>query len=345
MAQPHAQLHHINETALAQQQSARVSSAQRFQNRRYTPRLSWWRLVGWLLYRKRYLPAAQNFPLTTANHSKILGAPPAQPQLLWLGHASFLLRYGDNAVLTDPVFSHRASPFKRLGPERSTPVALTVEELPAITHVFISHNHYDHLDKASVQALHQRFGTAVTWWVPQGLKAWFARLGIQQVHELGWWEKETHSSGVVGCFVPAQHFSGRGLFDSNRTLWGGWVIDLPGFRCFFAGDTGYEEDLFKDIGAVFPHIDVALLPIGAYDPRALMFSMHVNPEEAVQMHLDLAPRRSVGMHWGSFQLTDEPMSEPPDRLRHACAQRGVSSDDFVVMQHGDVLTFAVSQSE
>lgn len=326
-------------------QPAGASSAGRFQNRRYTAKLSWWRVIGWLLYRQRYLPPPQRFPIRTAGHAELLASKPAVPRLVWLGHASFMLRYGEHTVLTDPVFSHRASPFKHFGPARSTPVALSVDKLPPVTQVFISHNHYDHLDKASVQALHNRFGNAITWWVPRGLQRWFRRLGIERVHELDWWQSAQHHSGLRAHFVPAQHFSGRGLFDRNRTLWGGWVIDIVGFRCFFAGDTGYDADLFAEIGAVFPNMDLALLPIGAYDPRSLMFAMHVNPEEAVQMHLDLAPRLSVGMHWGSFQLTDEPMDEPPQRLQHACAQHGVSSTEFVVMQHGEVLTLRVRQSE
>lgn len=133
-------------------QPAGASSAGRFQNRRYTAKLSWWRVIGWLLYRQRYLPPPQRFPIRTAGHAELLASKPAVPRLVWLGHASFMLRYGEHTVLTDPVFSHRASPFKHFGPARSTPVALSVDKLPPVTQVFISHNHYDHLDKASVQA-------------------------------------------------------------------------------------------------------------------------------------------------------------------------------------------------
>ncbi len=281
------------------------------------------------------------FPLAQ-NRPAWLAANRSEPSLTWIGHASFLLQLDGLNVLTDPVFGARASPFTFAGPRRLTPVGLAINQLPPIDLVLISHNHYDHLDDASVRRLAQDHPQA-QFVVPLGLKVWFAERGITRVVELEWWQSATLGAARVTS-VPVQHFSGRSLRDRNATQWCGLVLELGGRRVLFAGDTGYSKD-FADIGARFAPFDLALLPIGAYDPRWFMAAVHVNPEEAVQIHLDIDSRLSVAMHWGTFRLTSEPLDEPPQRLAAALRAAGVSEQSFVVYQHGEtrVLNFAADQ--
>jgi N-acyl-phosphatidylethanolamine-hydrolysing phospholipase D len=281
-------------------------------------------------------PPGKRFPLTKPDSHLLAGAA-AIPQLTWLGHASFLFQFRGRNVLTDPVFSERCSPVQFLGPRRHTPVPLTVAELPTISHVLISHNHYDHLDEASVRDLYRRFGDALQFYVPTGVADWFRKRGIRNVVELGWWQSRAEA-GVETFCLPAQHFSGRTGADRNATLWCSWLMDIEGFRFYFAGDTGYAS-LFRDIGELFAPIDLALLPIGAYDPRWFMGPVHVAPEEAVQIHHDIGARCSVAMHWGTFVLTSEPMDEPPRRLRQAMQQAGMEDSAFRVFQHGETVVF------
>jgi N-acyl-phosphatidylethanolamine-hydrolysing phospholipase D len=259
-----------------------------------------------------------------------------QDQLTWIGHSSFLLQLAGRNLITDPHFSQRASPMQFAGPLRYTPPALQADELPPLDLALISHDHYDHLDEASVIALARRH-PKLQFVVPLGLKAWLRRRRIERVIELDWWQS-AEVCGLRVHAVPAQHFSGRSANDRNKTLWCGFVvepIDRPvPRRVLFAGDTGYSVD-FADIGARFAPIDLALLPIGAYEPRWFMHAMHVNPDEAVQIHQDIGSRQSVAMHWGTFRLTEEPLDEPPHRLRRALDAAGIPHERFWVMQHGE----------
>lgn len=225
----------------------------------------------------------------------------------WIGHASFLVQLGGLNILTDPVLSKRTSPVQWAGPRRLAPLGLQFDELPKIDVVLISHNHYDHLDASTVCKLAQR--DAPLFVVPLGLREWFERRRIAHVTELDWWQS-TEARGLVVHAVPAQHFSGRAARDRNRSLWCGFVFERAGQRHFFAGDTGYGPD-FADIGRRFAPIDVAMIPIGAYDPRGFMQPVHVNPEEAVRIHQDVGSRLSLAMHWGTFRLTLEPLDDPP----------------------------------
>lgn len=251
----------------------------------------------------------------------------------WIGHASFLVQLGGLNILTDPVLSPRISPLPWIGPRRIAPLGLDFDELPRIDVVLISHNHYDHLDDASVRRIAARDAPAFV--VPRGLGTWFARRGIHAVSELDWWQSTTvHGLRVHG--VPAQHFSGRGLRDRNRSLWCGYVYEKDGQRHYFAGDTGYGPD-FVAIGARFAPIDLSMIPIGAYDPRDFMQAVHVNPEEAVRIHQDVGSRLSLAMHWGTFRLTLEPLEEPPHRLAQALAAAGIAPAHFRVLAHGQTL--------
>jgi L-ascorbate metabolism protein UlaG (beta-lactamase superfamily) len=268
-----------------------------------------------------------------------------QPTLTWVGHSTFLVQIAGRNLLTDPHLTERASPLRFAGPRRVVPPALALHELPHVDAVVVSHNHYDHLDLGTVRRLARQTGGSPTFYVPLGLKAWFAGHGMRKVVELDWWDQADEGE-LRFHLTPVQHWSSRTPWDANRTLWGGWMVEHrpavdrdAAFRFFFAGDTGYSRD-FLDIAARFAPIDLALLPIGAYEPRWFMQVMHVNPEEAVRIHLDLRARHSAAMHWGTFVLTDEPLDEPPHKLAAARRAAGVPAEQFFVMEHGETRDLA-----
>ena len=241
-----------------------------------------------------------------------INAPGELPQITWIGHATVLIQYKGVNVLTDPIFSDHASPFSFAGPKRVTPPSLTIDQLPKIDFVVISHNHYDHLDAYTVETL----GDRTTWVVPLGYKQWFADLGVTNVVEFDWWDQHEISGATVTA-TPSQHWTGRNLTDRYKALWASWAVRIGDFKFWFAGDTGYNDKIFKEIGQRWGPFDLALIPVGGYDPRWFMQDMHVNPEEAVQLHNDIQSKYSLGIHWGTFPLTAEPIDEPPARLREA----------------------------
>jgi N-acyl-phosphatidylethanolamine-hydrolysing phospholipase D len=265
-----------------------------------------------------------------------------QPAMTWIGHATVLAQLGGLNVLTDPIFSERASPLSFAGPKREQPAGLSLAELPHVDAVVVSHNHYDHLDLASVRALARQAGGSPLFVVPLGLEAWFRSRGIERVVELDWWQAE-RLGGVEIVLVPAQHWSARGLNDRMKTLWGGFAVFAPDCQLFFAGDTGYSRD-FADIRERFADrqqghqgggFDIALIPIGAYEPRWFMQSQHVNVEEALKIHADLGAKRSLGVHWGTFELTDEALDEPPRQLARQRAALGLGETEFFTMAIGE----------
>jgi N-acyl-phosphatidylethanolamine-hydrolysing phospholipase D len=273
-----------------------------------------------------------------------VAGPAMEPAVTWIGHASALMQSGGVNVLTDPIFSERASPLSFVGPKRHVAPGLALAELPHIDAVLISHNHYDHLDAASVDALAAQAGGPPLFIVPLGIKRWLADRGITHAIELDWWQS-THVGAVEIVFTPSQHWSGRSLTDRMETLWGGYAIFAPDFQTFFAGDTAYSKD-FADIHERFAArhgtgrgFDLAMIPIGAYEPRWFMSAQHVDPDEAVRIHLDLVAAHSIGIHWGTFQLTDEPLDEPPRALARAAQARGLAGDAFTVLAIGQTRRF------
>ncbi len=274
------------------------------------------------------------------------GSAAPAPTVTWIGHASALVQAGGLQVLTDPIFSERASPVSWAGPKRHQAPGVALQDLPPIDVVVISHSHYDHLDKPSLLQLYaraQQQGHATAFLVPLGLKDLLQGWGIAAgVQELDWWQS-ARVGGTEFFLTPVQHWSARGLFDRNHTLWGGWAVFGPDLHWYFAGDTGYSPDFaqtrqhFADRqtpkqGGGF---DLALLPVGAYEPRWFMQNQHVDPAEAVRMHQDLGASRSLGVHWGTFALTDEPLDQPPRDLQAAREAAGLAPAEFFVLAVGE----------
>ncbi len=257
----------------------------------------------------------------------------------WIGHSTVLLQLGGINVLTDPVFSQRAFPVQWIGPRRVMDPGLPIDALPPIDIVVLSHNHYDHLDKPAVKRLAAAHPKS-RWIVPLRLGAYLRPWGVHDIMELDWWQ-HLEVKGVRITATPARHFSGRGLRDRNRSLWCGFALAVNGARAFFAGDTAYHPE-FGAIGSRCGPFDFVMIPIGAYDPRWFMRIVHADPEEAVQIYEDLvAPHRDqplpvmLGIHWGCFRLTDEPMDEPPRRTGARWRAAGLDEDRLWIARLGE----------
>ena len=230
---------------------------------------------------------------------------------IWIGHSTFLIKKNGVTILTDPIFSKRASPFRNIGPKRLIPPAIPLDAIPNIDIVTVSHNHYDHLDIQSLIKISKKHPETI-FLVPAGDEKLLKRKKINNVYDFDWWESIEHK-GFVITFTPVQHWSKRSLFDRNKSLWGGWYFDHKDYSLYHAGDTGYSKD-FIDTKVKLGSPKYAFIPIGAYDPEWFMAESHVNPEDAVQIMLDLEAEKAFGMHWATFTLTDEDTIEPKIRL-------------------------------
>ena len=253
----------------------------------------------------------------------------ADNYMIWIGHSTFLIKKNSLTILTDPVFSDRASPFKRFGPKRLIPPSITIEELPPIDVVTISHNHYDHLDIRSLKKLYKA-NPDLIFLIPEGDLDIFKKRNIPNVTEFDWWE-DIAIDKFLFTFTPVQHWSARGLFDRNESLWGGWYIKTNNYSMYHAGDTGYSIETKKRLGAP----KYAFLPIGAYDPEWFMSESHVNPEDSVKIMNDLEAEYSFGMHWGTFTLTAEDTLEPRERLNDVVTAFGI--ENFKTLIPGEVI--------
>jgi N-acyl-phosphatidylethanolamine-hydrolysing phospholipase D len=257
----------------------------------------------------------------------------------WIGHSTVLLQFGGLNILTDPVFSQRAFPVQWAGPRRIMDAAITIDALPPLDTVLLSHTHYDHLDKPAVRRI-ARAHPRATWVVPLGVGAYIRAWGAREIVDLDRWQ--TARVGALRITAtPARHFSARRLGDRNKTLWCGFAFELDGKRAFFAGDTAYHTE-FGEIGARCGPFDFVMIPIGAYDPRWFMHVVHVDPEEAVQIYQDLvAPHADrplplmLGIHWGTFRLTDEAMDEPPKRTAERWRAVGLQGDRLWIARFGE----------
>ncbi|HEU4747285.1 MAG TPA: MBL fold metallo-hydrolase [Gemmatimonadaceae bacterium] len=298
--------------------------------------------LKWTLLEKRKAPEGGRAVRATfprADPSFVFPRPePLQLTVTWIGHSSFLLQIGGLNVLLDPIWSDRASPLRFAGPRRRVPAAVEFDAMPPIDAVVVSHDHYDHLDAMTVRRLIERY-PAIAWLAPLGVGEFLRRRGARTVAECDWWEKSVVGQLELTC-VPAQHFSGRALNNRNSTLWCGWAIRSAHHSVLFAGDTALHPEfgLISDRCGPF---DVAILPIGAYEPRWFMGAVHMNPEDCMiameQVRGSGSARRLVlvGAHWGTFKLTDEPIDEPPARMRDIWRAGGLAEDDLWVMQHGE----------
>lgn len=255
--------------------------------------------------------------------------------ITWIGHASFLIQTPHANILADPVYSPRASPVSFLGPRRVRRPGVRFDDLPKIDLVLLSHCHYDHCDLPTLRALARRDQPLVV--TPLGNGPLIRSAGIRRVEELDWWQTASLPPVAV-TLTPAQHFSARSPFDRNRRLWGGFVVETGSARrIFFAADSGYAGH-FREVPGRCGPIDVALLPIGAYEPRWFMRDIHMDPAEAVQAHLEVGATVSVAMHFGTFQLTPEGIDAPGEALAAARAARGVAPEAFRVLDVGASLT-------
>ena len=270
-----------------------------------------------------------------------------EPVVTWLGHVTILLQVGGLNILIDPTLASFAGPYGRFGSPRRVPAPLQPEQLPPIDVVLISHNHYDHLCGATIAGL-LAAGQRPRFFVPLGLKAWFDARQVSQVTEMAWWDHADLSTSATGAvlqetvrlhFTPAQHWSRRTPWDTNASLWGGYMLQwqrdgAATWRFLFPGDTGYSAD-FKAIRERLGAVDFLALPIGAYLPRDFMKNMHINPADAVQVMLDLGAKQAMGVHWGTFMLTQEAFDQPPRDLAAGLRQRGLGDDLVWLLRHGE----------
>lgn len=252
--------------------------------------------------------------------------------ITYINHSTFLIQTAGVNILTDPVWSDRVSPLSFFGPKRFRPAGVKFEDLPKIDLVLISHNHYDHLDLETIEKLEERFQPQFI--TPLGVSQLLEQSLIRYTYDLDWWEEKVFDSDITIHSVEAQHFSARGLFDRNKTLWSGYVIDTPAGDVYFAGDTGYGE-FFKKIRSKHSSIKVGLIPIGAYKPQWFMQPMHTNPEEAIQVHKDVGAQISFGMHFGTFPLADDGMNDPENDFIRAIQKPENIGVNFKLLEEGD----------
>jgi N-acyl-phosphatidylethanolamine-hydrolysing phospholipase D len=295
-----------------------------------------WRIGEWRRGSRVPSPPVGSLP---SRHPAIVAPHAARGyrSATWVGHSTVLLQLGSLNVLTDPVWSDRASPLRWVGPRRLMPPALDFDALPKIDVVLVSHNHYDHLDAPTVKRLAKRFPDA-TWLCPLGVAALLRSWGVRAIEERDWWQHVDAPNFRAAC-TPAQHFSARGLGDRNDTLWCGWTIEADGVRVYFAGDTALHPE-FGAIGERLGPFDLVMLPIGAYDPRWFMRAVHMDPEDAVAAYRALLVNTNstppcLALHWGTFRRTDEPVDEPPTRFTRAWRDAGLPESTCWVFAHGE----------
>ena len=257
----------------------------------------------------------------------------AAAAITFIGHSTFLIQTAAGNVLTDPVYSSHAGPFGRLGPKRHRAPAVAFENLPRVSVIVLSHNHYDHCDLPTLRRLAERDDPLVV--TALGNARVLRRLGFSRIEELDWWERST-SSDIPIAATPARHFSSRTALDRNRALWCGFMIGAAGLQIYFAGDSAYTA-LFREIPERLGRVDLGLIPIGAYEPRWFMNVVHMNPAEAVRAHSDVKAARSIGMHFGTFQLTAEAIDAPLDGLKAASNAAGLYAGEFTTLGFGETL--------
>jgi N-acyl-phosphatidylethanolamine-hydrolysing phospholipase D len=299
-------------------------------------------LLRWQLRRAWYGiepdPELAAFDVATPDVARPHAAPD-ELRITWIGHATFLVQVAGLNILTDPVWSRRASPVQWAGPARVVPAALPFDELPGVDVVMLSHDHYDHLDSPTVRRLCRRFADLM-WITPLGYASWLRRHGATSVIELDWWQSAHIAApgrpALEVTAAPVQHWTKRMPWDERRRLWASFCIDADAAgRVYFAGDSGYFDG-FRAVGAELGPFDVVMLPIGAYAPRWFMHTAHMDPDEAVRAFDDLgASGIFVPMHWGTFRLADDPVFEPAQWLRRTWHDQKRDVARLWIPQHGE----------
>lgn len=253
-------------------------------------------------------------------------------KITFVNHSTFLIQTEGVNILTDPIWSERASPFSFMGPRRMRPPGLDLNDLPPIHVVLISHNHYDHLDLSTLKKIVKAHQPKIL--TSLGLKIFLDKKGIPVTKDMDWWSEYTVNDRVKIMATPAQHFSSRGTNDRDGTLWCGYIIKRNEGNIYFVGDTGYNDTIFKNIGERFSPIQLALIPIGAYRPQWFMSPIHCSPQEAVRIHLDLRSKKSIAAHYGTFPLADEGQDEPLQDLKLALMENNLGTEDFIALKEG-----------
>ena len=276
---------------------------------------------------RNYETYVRDIPLPSPDRNEV--------SVTFVNHSTFIIQYKKMTVVTDPVWSDRCSPVQFAGPARFRPPGVKFEDLPKVDVVVISHNHYDHLDKSTILDLIEKHDPIFV--VPLGLDHLIKKWGATKIHSFDWWDKQKINSLNIQS-VPANHFTSRGTFDRDQTLWCGYILNMNGHKIYFAGDTGYG-DVFKEIGNRIGAIDVSLIPIGAYLPRWFMSPIHVSPKESVLIHKDVNSKHSIGMHFGTFALADDGPDRPIKDLTMEKKAQGIDDKDFIVPDEGHSYSF------
>ncbi len=306
-----------------------------FDGRRYynpsIPYRTLWDVVRWRWKRK-----VKPWPFVPVEQQKVQQERTGEEECIvtFINHSTVLIQLSGWNILTDPIWSKRASPFSWIGPKRITLPGVKFEDLPPIDIVLLSHNHYDHMDIPTLQRLYKEHEPV--FFVPKGNLSYLRSKGIKkQVKELDWWDQVDFSLNEHLYFVPSQHFSARGILDRNKTLWGGFVIKKSKQVIYFAGDTGFNASYFEEIKSRLGSPTLSLLPIGAFEPRGFMHHVHLSPEDAVKAHLILGSKQSMAIHFGTFQLADEDLHAPIQELKRSLKNHHLPLEKFWVLNPGE----------
>ncbi len=291
-------------------------------------------ILKWLLHRKGNSWFWQDNKQNGKPEERIMGA---ELIVTYVNHSTMLIQTEGLNILTDPIWTKRASPFRAVGPARFRDPGVRFEDMPPIDAVLISHNHYDHMDLETLTRVHKKWNPPII--VPLGNEQYLKARHIKNVHDMDWWDAREISKDVKIVCAPGQHFSSRTLSDRNNTLWAGYVIETPHGNIYFAGDTGYGEFVSR-IKERYKTFRLAFLPIGAFRPQWFMGPVHISPDQAVQIHHELNVQTSVGMHFGTFHLADDGQDEPQARISELLAEAAGVKPDFRVLENGESTTIA-----